>query len=108
MVSILIYYLKSHFIHLTGAAKPVEPGACDFGGSLQFMTAPYLFPCIIEYSLIMAAIGYKLYFNVHKVPHEEHHVLVEQSKKTLKSVLPYVLFGVLGTFTATFTATSIN
>ena len=40
---------------------------CDLQESLATKTSPYLFPCTIEYSIIAAAILYKMYLNVGKV-----------------------------------------
>ena len=37
---------------------------CNLETSLARRTAPYLFPCTIEYSLIAAAVMYKIYQNV--------------------------------------------
>ena len=37
---------------------------CSLETSLARRTAPYLFPCTIEYSLIAAAVMYKIYQNV--------------------------------------------
>lgn len=45
---------------------------CEYESTLVWKAAPYLFPCTIEYSLIAAAVAYKMYRNVGCLYSQQH------------------------------------
>ena len=75
-----------------------EWAGCEFAQSKQFILAPYFFPCIVEYVLIMAAIAYKMYFNVGATPHDGGHEEVPRGTWTAWAKISYTSAALLGIY----------